>query len=459
MRAGFAKNDITPRVGVELTGFGPYLCRHSIAVRDALWARALAVELDGRRVILVTCDLIGTTLETTNRVRRMVTEGTGVAKDGIMVASSHTHSGPATGPYIGWGEADAVYMETLPSRIAKACLDACERLEEAELSHAEAPCEGIGINREYEAHCRPMDEALGEDWRPQKPELTDTTCHVITVHAQGKLLGFASYFGCHPVVCCEDTHYIHGDYCGVATNQVERDHPCAVGLFLQGAQGDVNTCVAHLPEEESLRALDVIAARYAKSVREGIRRAKPLTVDRIAYCRRPVTFSRKDWDLEKLRDMLAEHETKLHALDAMDMPKEEDTPEEETPQMRTVYVTALRRLIARAEAGQPLAEPTELQGVRIGPLTVLGSPSEIFQSIKDYVLKKAVGPTTLVASFANDSVGYAVDKAVAARGGYAADLVPFINGTLPYANIQKELTDALLELDTALRLSLPVLPP
>lgn len=450
MRAGFAKNDITPRVGVELSGFGPYLCRHSIAVRDRLWARALAAEQDGQRVIVVSCDLIGTTLDTTNRVRRMVAERTGVPEDAIMLASSHTHSGPATGPYIGWGEADAVYMETLPSRIAKACIQSCERLEEAELSHAEVPCEGIGINREYEAHCRPMDEALGEDWRPERPELTDTTCHVIAVHARGRLLGFVSTFGCHPVVCCEDTHYIHGDYCGVATNQVERDHPGAVGLFLQGAHGDVNTCVAHLPEEESLRALEVIAGRYARSVREGIRRAKPLTVDRIGYCRRPVTFSRKDWGLEKLRDMLAEHETKLHALDATDTPKEEGTPEDETPQMRTVYVTALRQLIARAEAGRALANPAEVHGIRIGPVTVLGSGFETFQAIKNEVLKKAAGPTTLVVSFVNDSVGYAVDKAVAARGGYAADLVPFISGTLPYANVQEELAQALLDLDAAL---------
>ncbi len=39
MKAGFAKSDITPRVGVELIGFGPYLHRYSIGVRDRLWAR------------------------------------------------------------------------------------------------------------------------------------------------------------------------------------------------------------------------------------------------------------------------------------------------------------------------------------------------------------------------------------------------------------------------------------
>ena len=97
---------------------------------------------------------------------------------------------------------------------------------------AEAPCEGIGLNREYD-HDAPLEEALRDQWRPARPELTDTTCRVLRVQAGGKLLGFASYFGCHPVVCCQETRYIHGDYCGVATNMLEREHPGSVGLFLQ----------------------------------------------------------------------------------------------------------------------------------------------------------------------------------------------------------------------------------
>ena len=44
MKAGFGVVDITPRVGVELYGFGPYLNRHSIAVRDRIEARAAAFD-------------------------------------------------------------------------------------------------------------------------------------------------------------------------------------------------------------------------------------------------------------------------------------------------------------------------------------------------------------------------------------------------------------------------------
>jgi hypothetical protein len=375
-------------------------------------------------------------------VRELLKEQVGLPEDAVLVCSSHTHSGPCTGPYIGWGEPDPPYIETLPSRIATACLQALDRLQEAELAHAEVPCVGIGCNREYDKDAQPLEEVLRDDWRPAKPELTDTTAHVLAARAGKKLLGFVSYFGCHPVVCCASTRYIHGDYCGVATNLLEREHPGSVGLFLQGAQGDVNTCVVHKPESESLLALDIIASRYANAVRRGIAEAEPFAADRIACARRQVTFSRKPWGIEKLRQLPSEYEPKLRKLDAKDDPGE--------IRMAMVYVTAVRRLIAKAEAGQPLVEPTEVAGMRIGPVAILGSGFETFQAIKNDVVAAAKGPTTLVCSFVNDSVGYAPDRTAAARGGYAADMVPFICASLPYANAHEELVRELLALDVVL---------
>lgn len=46
LKIGFAKEDITPRVGVELCGFGPFLCRHSIGLHDELVQALLALEVE-----------------------------------------------------------------------------------------------------------------------------------------------------------------------------------------------------------------------------------------------------------------------------------------------------------------------------------------------------------------------------------------------------------------------------
>jgi len=219
MQFGFAKHDITPRLGVELCGFGPFINRRALAVRDRLWARAMAVRQGDTTLVIVSNDLAGVSPEVTTLTRQFVREETDLPDDAIMVHCTHTHSGPAIFTVNGWGAIDMPYVETLPRRIARAAVDAVMNLQEATISYAAAPCEGISLNREYDRDAPPLDEVLRDDWRPAKPELTDTTTHVFTVEADGQRIGFLSYFGCHPVTCCQETHYIHGDFAGVATNR------------------------------------------------------------------------------------------------------------------------------------------------------------------------------------------------------------------------------------------------
>ncbi|MFW6437422.1 MAG: neutral/alkaline non-lysosomal ceramidase N-terminal domain-containing protein [Armatimonadota bacterium] len=443
MRIGFGRNDLTPRVGVELAGFGAYINRHSVGARDRLWARAMAFEAGGEPAVIVSNDLCVIYRTTTERVCELVSEATGVSPERVMVTCTHTHSGPETGGLIGWGQPDQPYIELLPDRIAKAAIAAVEDLRTATLAHAKVACEGIGHNREYGGQRPSLEEALRDDWRPERPELTDRTAHVLVAHDGSRdMIGFASSFGCHPVVCCAQTRWIHGDFCGVATNLIEREHPGATGLFLQGAQGDVNTCVVHEPEQESLLALDVIAARYARSVRRGIEEAQPLEVDRVDVVRREVEFSRREFSRSDFVDLLAEQEAIIHAPGASDADRE--------MRLATVKAVAYRRFIDALDEGRPLVKPTVIQGLRIGPLGLYASPFEVFQAIKNDVAEAALAPIPLVLGVANDALGYAPDHEAAARGGYAADQVPLMQGTLPFASIHHELVEALLALDAEL---------
>jgi len=440
MKAGFARRDITPRVGVELCGFGPFLNRHSVGVRDRLWARAMALQDGEARAVVVSCDLVGVSREITAEVRNLVHEATGVPREALMVSCTHTHSGPnTTQRLIGWGTCDPPYVELLPGRITGACIEALERLQEVRFSYAETPCEGIGLNREYDRDAPPLEEVLREEWRPARPELTDTTCHVLKAEADGRIVGFVSYFGCHPVVCCAQNRHIHGDFCGVATGMLEREHPGSVGLFLQGANGDVNSCVVHKEEQESLLALDLIASRYANAVRAGLQKAEPIEPTPLRWALREVTFTRKQPDEAELRRQLEEQESILHAAGASDAERE--------VRMAAVRAIALRRLIRTIEQEGELAPPHEVHALRLGPITLLGSPFETFQAIKNEVRDRSASPVTLVLSLVNDSAGYAPDRVAAERGGYAQDVVPLLYGSLPYGSAHDELAGALLELE------------
>ena len=445
MQAGFYEVDITPRVGVGLAGFGPFLNRMSIAVRDPLKARAAAFALGNRRAVMVSCDLIGLNRKLVEAVKREVHRRTGLDGEQILVHCTHTHSGPCTAEYIGWGIRDEPYMAILPGRVARACAGALERLHEVEMLHSEQPCEGIGLNREWDRDAPPLEEVLRDDWRPAKPELTDTRCQVLAFRdaATGHLDGFMAYFGCHPVVCCQTTRYIHGDYGGVAINNLERENPGAVGLFLQGAHGDVNSCVVHKPEPEALLALDIIAARFANAVRAGLREAAPLQVDTLAYASRQVPFTSRVLTRERLREWRAEQEASIGAEGASDA--------DHAVRMGAIILSTLDELEARLDRGEDMRVQTgEIQGLRLGPVTLLGTPFETMQAIKNDVVAAARSPVPLVMSQTNGSMGYAPDREVAARGGYAADTVPVICGRMPYLRIHDELAAALLEMDAHL---------
>src|ERR1043166_4024429 len=121
--------DITPRVGVELCGFGPYLNRHSTRVIEPLFARAMAVEQEGERWVLMSADLIAFNPKLTGQIRALVGKATGLRDDQIMLHATHTHCGPCTIPeLIGWGDPDDLYLESLPRFVAKACVDAINDL-------------------------------------------------------------------------------------------------------------------------------------------------------------------------------------------------------------------------------------------------------------------------------------------------------------------------------------------
>ena len=154
---------------------------------------------------------------------------------------------------------------------------------------------------------------------------------------------------------------------------------------------------------------------------------------------------RKPLDLDKLRALLAEQEGILHASGASDT--------EDEVRMATVNALSFRQWIAAAEAGKGkvTAPPTEIQGFRLGPMLLLASPFETFQAIKNDVKARTGIPMTLVLSCTNDTLGYAPDRTTAARGGYAADVVPLIVGTLPLACIHDELIEQLAALATALQ--------
>ena len=90
---GIAETDLTPDRPYGLSGY--YHERKSTEVRDRLHAKALVFRQGGESVALVECDLCGIAPELTEEVRSRAASRSGIPAGHIVVAATHTHTGPA----------------------------------------------------------------------------------------------------------------------------------------------------------------------------------------------------------------------------------------------------------------------------------------------------------------------------------------------------------------------------
>jgi hypothetical protein len=447
MNAGFAQADITPRLGVQLTGYGPYRNRAAQKILAPLAARAMAVVQGRSRALLVNLEMCGTPRDLAIRIREAVARRTGFKPDEVFVTSTHTHSGPAIGGMLGWGEPDAIYVETLPSRVAEAAEKAVKALAPVAWRYAEVPCEGIAINRETDRGgwmFDPIEVRLDPKFRPAHPEETDPTLRLLAAYAAGKLVGVLHHFGCHAVVGSEQTFDVHGDFVGLASQAIERAHPGATAIFLPGAMGDINPPVCHRAEKETHRALRVLAKKYAAVIGRGLRAAQPLVADGLKSVRRDVSFSRKPWSRALVAQRIRELE-KIFAAPGVTDITTVGQPPLQTNGLHMVRLQGFRALLAGYKGRKGPNPPVSVQGLRIGPVALLGVGLEVFHSLQAPILEGSPHPHTWVVSLSG-GVGYAPDARACAKKGYTDDLVPLIVAERPYAKIYAELPRELVKL-------------
>lgn len=149
LAVGFGESVITPPLGVDLCGYGFYLDRKAETVLDDLKVRALYLSEGTESLRMIACDHIGLSVEFSDRLRTGLAAALGLPASRILVACTHTHSGPATQSLTGLGEVSPAYLEIVAKRIAEAAEEAAARPETAEFRTAFAPLLTIGFANGY----------------------------------------------------------------------------------------------------------------------------------------------------------------------------------------------------------------------------------------------------------------------------------------------------------------------
>jgi len=153
LTAGAAQIDVTPGLGAHICGY--FNDRRAQEILDPLHAKAIAVS-DGETTIgLVICDKIALPGDIVGMAKARITEQSGVPGDNVLIAGTHTHTGPAVNrksardDLDGGNELVNKYTAELPAKIAQGVAEALQRLVPVRTSYARGHEDRLAFTRRF----------------------------------------------------------------------------------------------------------------------------------------------------------------------------------------------------------------------------------------------------------------------------------------------------------------------
>lgn len=383
MRAGFGKYELTPPLGIELTGYGYYLNRCAESICDPLFARALLLETDETKSLIISCELLGLNRFICADVKTHAAE---MGIDHVLIVSVHTHTGPSTKYHEGCGYPDEAYVATVADKINKAVdLAYADLAPVTSLSHMCAPMPGDYI---YNRTC--------EDGP------VDRTVRGFTIEREGKPSVAAVNIACHCVFRGRSTA-ISADFAG-AINRIMEEKGYE-SLFLNGVCGDID------PWQATDERLDACAAMVANIFCKN-QQPLPLTLASGAL---PFTLQLMPVSAEDICSA-AENAVILRG-----------GPEEPASRVALIWKDEMLAKLDRIST----EEPIDVHYVLVGGLPVMALPFETFTRTGQLIREELGREDALVLGCAEELLGYLPTRDDIARGSYAALESTFLYKRLP----------------------------
>ena len=286
LRAGFARLEITPGPELGLLGYEfrqQELPPGSAGVLDPLFARVLVLHDGNAPAAIVSLDLALVDTNLARRLRRAVAAKLRSDPGRVLLACTHTHSGPLptlSGKEDGERGLDAgsdgrlgiSYAHFLQARLEEAAAQADGLLYPVRAAVQSAPL-GLGYDRRVPlppGELRPDAPSVKHCWGPQEfPQLrpgaaADAACTVLALRQEGGPRQYLVWgLGAHGVCLGKTSRVVSADWMGRACALLEAQVPGARGLFLQGASGDVHPWIA---TQEDPAQLETVARPAAGMV-------------------------------------------------------------------------------------------------------------------------------------------------------------------------------------------------
>ena len=440
--AGAARHSLEPPLGLPLVGFVRQTHDATGYGRWGLETTAIALEQDGRRVVLCGVDIVGIGEPEITALLDRVAEATGADPAGILLNWNHTHLSVFGGA---WGgecvgppepERDARirrYADVLQDTVVSVCRRACQSLEPAR------PVWGVGradvaVNRRE----RTPEGTTILGWNPDG--LVDDQVTSLQLRRRDEsVVATAVGFGCHPVTTGYDMYAYSADFPGPLRGVVRRSTGGEV-VFLQGAGGNVLPRVAFTDDEREaetmgerlgLEALHSVAGRFAYPRRmvwrpersvthiSSYRRelAEPGPVP-LAATMRSVSFPLQPLPgVDEVRAVREEWEAQLAEATAAGAGTGGAA---RVAWWHLGWARSTERALLDGTAAT--SRVGRIHAIRVGDGVIVSGPGEVFSEIGMAVKERSPGRPTLYAGFTNGLVAYFATAEEHRHGGYEADL-------------------------------------
>jgi len=398
LRVGVAETDITPELidgkPVYIAGYGQN--RPAKGVHDPLFSRAIVLSDGERRIALAAVDLVGLQYDAVQRIRADLPE-----LDYVMVASTHNHEGPDVlglwGPSPLKSGVDPDYVSMVVERTVETIRRASKKLVEVTATYGTA-----------------RDPDLVRDSR--KPIVKDDIMRVVEFKRRdtGQHHALLVDWSCHPEAMGPRNDQLTADFPYYTINVLKQRYQCPVLYFTSACGGlmapprdGITDAEGNELREGDFEYARVYGEKVAQLAMAAVESAQPTQLTPMDFAAEPISLpmENKVYQLGKIVGLLK----------------------------RDAYVwtgdhNETGALVAGASAGDLPALVTEVSYLRLGELSIVGIPGEIYPELVYGKYQEPVEPNVdfpdaeletpvvglvpdeqfMLIGLANDEIGYII---------------------------------------------------
>lgn len=420
LKAGMAKKDITPPLGVGLTGY-PHYTRPNTGAHDPLWAACMYVSDGNCEVALVTLDILYYSKRHVAEIRRRVEVECGIHGKNVMISCSHTHSAPLAFTPFTLDELDAEdagqpweYVNFTIDSITEVIVEAKKNAFPAKFGSGVGMCgaeSGVGGNRRM----------------PGGPH--DPLVSVLAVKdMDDKLRGVYLNYSLHPTFIHEWSTLCTADYPYYTRLEVEENEGNPVVCFAQGASG--NQSSRYYRTGESYDEAERVGRAIGKAAREALAKLEWKDELTVAMVSDEIPFEVRDFGTIEELEAKCAHDTAVYKELYAKYGDSKDRDEYLLWQNANLKCLGSEnqlgfvKFIAKGGKVPAMTEeaPAEIQIIRIGDTCVVGAQGEIFIEYALYIKAMAGFRTVVFNELANGILaGYLYTPESLVTGGYETD--------------------------------------